>query len=591
MSGQTYEPDDFVESLEVVEEQRNKRVAGIPCLPPTVTQCVSDHFLGGINTSLPPPYERPERTRFLASQPRILLSFVVMLSFTVWALIVFATLSSYASDDHPTPPSVPPWVVNLDYGTFVGVQDQSTGITSFKGIRFADAPPFGPSCVSLAQSGSEDCLFGNVCANLVLLQIFDIDDPCGRQVFLPNGTTRRDRLPVLVWFHGGGFQSSSTRHFDPVELLQSTAKPFIFVSFAYRLAGSKIKEDGDLNVGLLDQFGGDPSRVTIWGQSAGAGSNMFHLIAQGGNNEGLFHAAMGDSPSLTFTPFATGDYLEGIFSQYASFAGCDPNAQDALKCLRSADISVLKSAGAQLDANRTSTLFIFAPILDGKYITERPVEAFASGRFARVPVFFGSNTNEGANWSAGLPNPSANTSEPDASEETVYNFFQGQWASLTKPSFDRALQLYPLANFGNSFSQQGAQMYGDMRYICTAGMITGSLTRAGLPAFRYHYDNSHLGDFHHNELQAMFPEEVPPVPADDKDLALFEAMREYWTSFVTNDRPSSKSAGVAWRAVRDTSNGSPRLLASPGLVQNEQISEELSERCAMWRSLAREMQT
>ncbi|THV05685.1 alpha/beta-hydrolase [Dendrothele bispora CBS 962.96] len=498
-------------------------------------------------------------------------------------------------------------------GTFVGVDDNSTGVTSFKGIPFADAPvgdlrwrapvsppskhfgminttKFASSCVSFAQSGSEDCLFGNV--------------------FAPAGTTSRDRLPVLVWFHGGGFQSSSTRHADPVWLLQSTAKPFIFVSFAYRLgdmgflAGSRIKNDGDLNVGLLDQraglrwvqryigkFGGDRSRVTIWGQSAGAGSTMYHLIARGGNNDGLFHAAMGDSPCNTFTPFATGDYLETLFSQYASYAGCNSDASDVLDCLRSADISVLQSAGTQLSNNRTSTLFNFAPILDGEYVTQRPVEAFSNGRFARVPVFFGSNTDEGAHWSAGLPNPNANTSEPDATEQTAYNFLQGQWDTFSEHSFNRVSRLYPLDAFDDSISLQAQQMYGDMRYICTAGLITGALTSAGLPAFRYHYDNKHLGAFHHYDLQAMFPDEVPDFPPDASDTALFQAMREYWTSFVTDGRPSSNSAGVTWRSVRQASSASPRMLLSPGLVQMEDIDHDSATRCALWESLNEEMQT
>jgi hypothetical protein len=89
----------------------------------------------------------------------------------------------------------------------------------------------------------------------------------------------------------------------------------------------------------------------------------------------------------------------------------------------------------------------------------------------------------------------------------------------------------------------------------------------------------------------MYPAEVPPTTPDDNDLALFQAMREYWTSFVTDGTPSSKSAGVDWKPVRDTGSGSPRILLSPGLVQNEEIGDDLAGKCAMWRSLAGEMQT
>ncbi|THV05669.1 alpha/beta-hydrolase [Dendrothele bispora CBS 962.96] len=466
--------------------------------------------------------------------------------------LLLSTLTLPVLYSHAQSPSV-----TLEYGTFTGSDDPSTGITSFLGIRFADPPTgnlrwraavsppssnvgtvnatqFAPICASIGQTGdgtSEDCLFGNV--------------------FVPSGTTSDDSLPVMVWFHGGGFQNGGTRDFDPRLIMQSSKNPMIFVSFAYRLGalgflgGARLKADGQLNAGMQDQraglawlqryisqFGGDPSRVTIWGESAGAGSTMFHLLANGGDAGGLFHAAMGDSPSLSFTPAFDGDYIEGIFNFFSSSAG----------------------------------------------------------QFAKVPVLFGSNTNEGAGWSAGLPNPAANTANPNATQETVFNFLQGQWNSFTQDSFNRGLELYPLDDFSGSFDLQGQQMYGEARYICTAGLITAGLTSAGTKAFQYHYDNPHLGSNHGNDLQAFFP--ATPANADGNDLALFEAMREFFTSFVTTGTPTSGSAGVNWEAVTDTSNdGNPRILLHPGGIAMEQISDELNEHCAFWHSLGGEMQT
>ncbi|KAK7461048.1 hypothetical protein VKT23_008977 [Stygiomarasmius scandens] len=509
-------------------------------------------------------------------------------------------LCSYAADA----PSV-----TLDYGTFEGVDDSTTGITSFLGIRYADAPTgdnrwraavsppsedlgtvdatdFADICASIGQTGdgtSEDCLFGNV--------------------FVPSGTTGDDSLPVVVWFHGGGFQSGGTPDFDPVLLMNSSAKPMIFTSFAYRLGpfgflgGSRLKEDGQLNIGIQDQapkFGGDPDRVAIWGQSGGAGSTMFHLLANGGDNEGLFHAAMGDSPSLSVTPDFDSDEVESIFNQFASNANCGTNEDDdVLDCLRATDLDDLADAWDALVDNRTSTLFNFAPIRDGDFIAVRPVEGFASGKFAQVPVLYGSNSDEGAGWSSRLDNPAANTAESNATETTVFNFLRGQWNGLARDSFDNAVDLYPLDDFDDSFDLQGQQMYGEVRYICTAGLITMSATAAGLSAYQYHYDNSHLGSGHGSELAAMFPANTPD-DADDDDLALFEAMREFVTSFITTGTPTSDSADVEWDAVTDTSNdGSPRILFSPDGIKMEKISDELNEHCVFWHSdtLADEMET
>jgi hypothetical protein len=97
-----------------------------------------------------------------------------------------------------------------------------------------------------------------------------------------------------------------------------------------------------------------------------------------------------------------------------------------------------------------------------------------------------SNTNEGANWSAELPNPNANTSSPKATQLTVYNFLAGQYNTFTNQSFQAAIaQYYPLSDYNGSFSLQGQQMYGEMRFICTAVLVAGAVQDAGLDAYQY----------------------------------------------------------------------------------------------------------
>jgi hypothetical protein len=66
---------------------------------------------------------------------------------------------------------------------------------------------------------------------------------------------------------------------------------------------------------------------------------------------------------------------------------------------------------------------------------------------------------------------------PNATQQTVYNFIHGQYATFTQESFDKAIELYPIADYNNSFDLQGQQMYGEMRYICTASMITAGARR------------------------------------------------------------------------------------------------------------------
>ncbi|ESK89451.1 triacylglycerol lipase [Moniliophthora roreri MCA 2997] len=531
--------------------------------------------------------------------------------------LVGATLLLDAHGFPNVSPQLP--VVNLDYGTFSGKLDTTSGITSYLGVQYAD-PPIGDlrwraavsppskslgsvdatnyrdSCIPISATQlnvpagtSEDCLYGNI--------------------YVPANATSQSKLPVLVWFHGGGFQQGNSHDAQPGLLFQSSGpdNQFILASFEYRLgqfgflAGSAVKNDGQLNAGLMDQrtalrwvkryieqFGGDPDRVTIWGQSAGAGSTMFHLIGNNGDDEGLFHAAMGDSPSLSYLPAWNSEYLETIFDQVVFYAGCDSTSgskADKLTCLRSVDASVLVLAGAKTLQTRGSTLFAFAPCMDGVFINDRPVEAFTqTGRFARVPVLFGSNTNEGANWSNSLPNPSANTSMPNATLDTVYHFIQGQYASFNQDSFGRGEQLY--TEFNSTMSMLGQQMYGEARYICSAELITRVVAGVGLGAFQYRYNNPHLGSNHGGEIQAMWG---TSTSATDQDRALFEQMREYWTSFVTGGRRPLSKEGVVWEANDGTT--SRRVLLDPSGVRMEDITSAQAERCAFWHGISREIDT
>ncbi|KAJ7666612.1 Alpha/Beta hydrolase protein [Mycena polygramma] len=505
--------------------------------------------------------------------------------------------------------------VALDYGNFTGLTNTTNGIIYFRGIRYADPPvgalrwrapvsppsthlgnvnatAYGFACIATTQMNSgattnEDCLFGNV--------------------YVPIVTTAESKLPVLVYFHGGGFETGRSSDAPPENILSSSTKPLIFVTFEYRLgqfgflAGTPVQQNGRLNAGLLDQraalewvqryitnFGGDPSQTTIWGQSAGSASVMYHLIAEGGQDKNLFQRAMADSPPSISLARYTDTFIENLFTKFAGFAGCgnSGNGSAIMACLRAAPTGTIATAGKNTLANLTSSLYPIGPILDGSFLTERPVEAFQNGNFVRVPLLAGSNTDEGSHWSAGLPNPDANTSSPNATETTVYNFIAGQYPTLSRTSFKPALDIYyPLADYQGSFSLQGQQIYGEMRYICTALMITGAMHDAGLKAYQYHWDNPTLGSNHANELDAFFNGDEVFDPDDE---ALVTAMRQYWTSFATSGVPVADNS-PSW--TTSGSNGSPRILLHPADVEMQDVTDALTARCAFWYGLASETAT
>lgn len=173
---------------------------------------------------------------------------------------------------------------------------------SFAGVR--DASQYGYSCMQYksAFNMSEDCLKINV--------------------IRPSGNYSSS-LPVLVWIFGGGLYAGATA--DPqynlsgvVKVSQDMGQPVIAVSMDYRLGmwgflqTPALLAEGNSNAGLLDQrlalhwvqeniaaFGGDPDRVVVWGESAGAQSIAYQLFAYGGRDDGLLRGAIMESGGPT----------------------------------------------------------------------------------------------------------------------------------------------------------------------------------------------------------------------------------------------------------------------------------------------------
>ncbi|THU75139.1 alpha/beta-hydrolase, partial [Dendrothele bispora CBS 962.96] len=173
------------------------------------------------------------------------------------------------------------------------------------------------------------------------------------------------------------------------------------------LAGQAVKDNGALNAGLLDQdfalrwvqahiskFGGDPTRVTIWG----AGSVLQHVVANNGQTDPpLFRAAM---TSSTFLPsqYQFNDPIpEALYSQIVAQTNCS-SSPDSLACLRAVDVNTLESVNvAIVEAGFVGT-FVNVPVVDGTFITQRVTEALKQGKVNGQAIFAMTNTNEGTDF-------------------------------------------------------------------------------------------------------------------------------------------------------------------------------------------------
>lgn len=243
----------------------------------------------------------------------------------------------------------PTVIAPLPKATVVGVD--ALNVESYKGIPYAKPPinqlrlkPPQPltadlgtvdgtgqpkACPQFLLSIDGSSIPSNVLGNILNIPFFQTVTNAGEDcltinVQRPSGTKPDAKLPVLFWIFGGGFQLGSTQMYDGTSLVRESVeqgKPIIFVAVNYRvggfgfLPGKEVLQDGSANLGLLDQrlglewvqdniaaFGGDPTKVTIWGESAGSISVMDQMLLYNGDNtykgKPLFRAGIMNSGSI-----------------------------------------------------------------------------------------------------------------------------------------------------------------------------------------------------------------------------------------------------------------------------------------------------
>ncbi len=325
-----------------------------------------------------------------------------------------------SDDDSGSPRTPGRTTVGIEVTTRSGVVRgrQRGDLLSWRGIPYA-APPVGPLRLRAPQpagpwSGVRMAVrYGRQAAQPAVgpqrLQPPTGEDCLTLNVVAP-ALPSRELRPVMVWIHGGGYTIGSSR--TPLYRGDALARrgDLVYVSVNYRLGTlgyldfSAYGTPGrpvDGNLGLRDQvaalewvrdniaaFGGDPSRVTVFGESAG-GNAVTTLLATP-SAAGLFSAAIAQSP-------APGMVVQR--EEAAAAAELVVTALGGPARLFEAPAEDLVAAGERmlLDAVETSPgSRVAAPVVDGAFLPEHPLDAFAAGRTHRVPLVVGTNDREGA---------------------------------------------------------------------------------------------------------------------------------------------------------------------------------------------------
>ncbi|KAI1270643.1 alpha/beta-hydrolase [Xylariaceae sp. FL1019] len=511
-------------------------------------------------------------------------------------------------------------VVDLGYAKYQGLR-LNAGIDEYLGMRYAQAPvgnlrwraPQDPLVVDEIQSADE---FKAICIGHGQTPSNTTDEDCLYvNVFKPSEANSTSKLPVWLYIQGGGYASNSDYNFNGTEVIQKSGNGIVFVNFNYRvslygfLSSERIREDGDLNVGLLDQrkvfewvrdhiseFGGDPDHVVLHGTSAGAGSVSHHLTAYNGRDDGFF---VGAAIQCVFWPrIGTVAEVSYQFDAVASRAGWNRTG-DPLSFLRSVPLSSLASADVYdafpgASSTDPEPLFYFLPVIDGGLIPDYTYNLFANGSFIDVPILIGNMNNEGSNFAN-------NASTSSQVEDLMRNNFP----TLTTAQADQIVQEYPLMPplpEHDIWFPSASAAYGESVFICPGNFIASSVSK--------YYDANKVWDYRYNvqdadeiaaglgvphtfDKSAIFGPGnagTPPASYLTYNAPIVPIAMSYYISFVLDldPNPHRDAAAPEWLAWGAGDGERMRLQTNDTAM--EVVPQEQTQRCAFWRGISESME-
>jgi para-nitrobenzyl esterase len=463
------------------------------------------------------------------------------------------------------------------------VEGQARDVRVFKGVPYA-APPTGalrwraPEPVVAWQGLRGARAFGLPCAQsfteLMTEPITSSGEDCLTLNVWSSAKALDDRRPVMVWVHGGAYVQggSSQRHYEGEALARAAG--VVLVSLNYRLGpfgffahpalSLESGRGGSGNQGLQDvvqalrwvkenaaAFGGDASRVTLFGQSSGAGIVNALLTAPVAG--ALFHRAILESGTVlgpiqhlrdTWYMLPGGEAIGERVQKAARIEGAG-----ALVALRA-----LATAAVQAAADPQKPFSVlgnrYAPVVDGHVLPEEPIAALEAGRFARVPVVVGANEDEGTVFA------------PLFGTTTAFTYAQLSAFAYGTRATD-VLRLFPAANDAAAPAAL-ARSLGMAAFVAPGRRLAALVARHGVPAYLYHFTKRRPGDvgerlgaFHGAEIPYVFgnlAERVVPgfgsIGVDERDRLLSQQVIAYWARFAATGDPNGGGA-VEWPRFDD----------------------------------------
>ncbi|RDW71658.1 carboxylic ester hydrolase-25 [Coleophoma crateriformis] len=399
----------------------------------------------------------------------------------------------------------------------------------------------------------------------------------------PANATAASKLPVVYWIFGGGFEFGSTQTYDATQLVNTSVaqgKDIVYVAVNYRLGGfgfmpgKEVVADGSTNLGLLDQrlglqwvadniaaFGGDPSKVTIWGESAGSISVFNQMALYDGNNTykgaPLFRAAVMDSGSVVPADPVNCTKGQAVYDTVVANAGCAQSA-DTLACLRAASYDTFLKAANSVPGitSFNSVALSYLPRPDGVALTQSPEVLVQQGKFAQVPFIVGDQEDEGTLFSLAQKNLTT-TADVENYLSTIFfkdaSTAQVQQLVVSYPDDPTAGSPFGTGMANNIYPQYKrlAAILGDATFTLTRrGFLAG--VQAKYPTLKtysylntYGFGTAQVGTAHASDIAQVYGQKSDPAST---------TIQAYYVSFFNTMDPNGAPGLMPWPTWAEGNN-------------------------------------